>query len=148
MEAEPLGRRAILYSLGNLVFKAILSSHGSNQNKVLSPFPTLKSAKASTLCHCLEIFIQGLLKLEVSLPLMCHSKAPTINLHLHLARRSIFLIFSLSRPRPPSPWASETKSHLTRWINLLPLFHFSKKFLVVLLVDLVTFSGIRKVDLK
>ena len=30
---------------------------------MLSPFPTLKSAKASTLRHCLEIFIQGLFKL-------------------------------------------------------------------------------------
>lgn len=33
--------------LGSVVFKAILSIHGSNQNKILSPFPTLKAATLS-----------------------------------------------------------------------------------------------------
>ena len=129
-EIEPLRKRAILYRLGNLIFKAILSIHGSNQNRILSPFSILKTAKASTLRHCLEIFTQGLFKLEFSLPLVWHWRmlllwilrttllqrelCSTGNLHPHLARRIIFLNVNLSNPRLPSPWDLENKSPFTR----------------------------------
>ena len=143
---------AILYRLENLVFKAILSIHGSNQNRILSPFPTLKTANLSTLAT-----VQNLSKGFLNLNFLCHLSViergysheqyettlhrgkfcSAMNLHPHLARRAMFLNFSLFNPRPPSPWDLETNSHFTRRSNLLPFVSLPKE------VPHGSFNGIR-----
>ena len=117
------------------------------------PFSTLKTANDSTLCHCLEIFIQWLLILEFSLPLVCHLKrllpwilqitldhkescSAVSYSHGYLAISAMFLIFRLFNPRPPSPWDLVINSHFTRWFNLNPLFPSQKKLHMDLSMEL------------
>ena len=128
--------------------KVILSIQGCFQNWILLPSPNLKRANESILCHCLDMLIQGLLRLMVSFPLECQLKVllpcmllitwhqrefcSTEKHHPHLDNKAKFLCFRLPKLSPPSLYDLMTASHFAKWFRFPPLFPSQKNFLMIL----------------
>ena len=159
-EIDAFGMSAILTCLENLQTGVILSIQGCFQNIIVLPSPNLKRSNESILRYCLNMLIQGLLRLTVSFPLECQLKVLlpwmllltwhqrefclTEKCHLHLDNKARFLCFSLSKLRPPSLYDLMTASHFAKWFSFPPLFPSQKNFLMIFSKDLRADSGMRK----
>ena len=112
------------------ILSAELPTQGSSQNATFLPSPTLKLANSSTFCQHLEMLIHGLLRLQLTTPLVCQPNkllpwmlrttwlqrefSSFMTRQPHLAKSALFFTNKPPIPRPPSSYLLEVKSHLTK----------------------------------